>query len=65
VSRRPGIVLSSGLLAVALGVIGATLPVPFVALGPGPTYDTLGDYEGEPSSRSRGSRPSRRPGGST
>ena len=47
-SRRLGIVLSSGLLAVALSVIGATLPVPFVALGPGPTYDTLGDYEGEP-----------------
>ena len=46
--RRLGIVLSAVLLAVALGVIGATLPVPFVALGPGPTYDTRGDYEGEP-----------------
>lgn len=47
-SRRLGIVLSSGLLAVALTVIGSTLPVPFVALGPGPTYDTLGEFEGEP-----------------
>lgn len=39
-------VVAAGLLALALGVIGATLPVPFVALGPGPTYDTLGTYEG-------------------
>lgn len=39
-------VVAAGLLALALGVIGATLPVPFVALGPGPTHDTLGEYEG-------------------
>ncbi len=38
-------VVAAGLLALALGVIGATLPVPFVALGPGPTYDTLGPFE--------------------
>ena len=38
--------VAAGLLALALGVIGATLPVPFVALGPGPTHDTLGEYEG-------------------
>jgi PDZ domain-containing protein len=31
----------AALLAVALGVLGATLPVPMVALGPGPTYNTL------------------------
>jgi Lon-like protease len=40
--------LAAALLALSLGVIGATLPVPFVALGPGPTYDTLGEYEGTP-----------------
>lgn len=39
-------VVAAGLLAMALGVIGATLPVPFVALGPGPTHDTLGFHEG-------------------
>lgn len=39
-------VVAAGLLALSLGVIGATLPVPFVALGPGPTHDTLGLYEG-------------------
>ncbi|QJY44867.1 PDZ domain-containing protein [Pseudonocardia broussonetiae] len=45
-SRRPLTAVAAALLAVSLGVIGATLPVPFVALGPGPTHDTLGDYEG-------------------
>ena len=39
---------AAGLLALALGVLGATLPVPLVALGPGPTYDTLGDIDGTP-----------------
>ncbi|MCO1660756.1 PDZ domain-containing protein [Pseudonocardia sp. S2-4] len=32
---------AAGLLAVVLGVLGGTLPVPLVALGPGPTYNTL------------------------
>lgn len=41
-------VVAAALLALTLGVIGSTLPVPFVALGPGPTYDTLGDYEDAP-----------------
>ncbi|MFI5720143.1 PDZ domain-containing protein [Nocardia sp. NPDC051750] len=31
---------------VLLGVIGSVYTVPFVALGPGPTHDTLGEYEG-------------------
>jgi PDZ domain-containing protein len=31
----------AALLAVALGVLGGTLPIPMVALGPGPTYNTL------------------------
>ncbi len=39
-------VVPAVLLALALGVTGATLPVPFVALGPGPTYDVLGEFEG-------------------
>ena len=33
---------------VALGVLGATVQVPFVALGPGPTFNTLGEVDGEP-----------------
>ena len=35
-------------LAVGLGVGGSQLPVPYVALGPGPVYDTLGSAEGTP-----------------
>jgi PDZ domain-containing protein len=46
VTRRTWTVVSASLLALALGVLGATLPVPMVALGPGPTYDTLGTVEG-------------------
>jgi Lon-like protease len=47
VNRRTWTVVSASLLALALGVLGATLPVPMVALGPGPTYDTLGTVEGD------------------
>jgi Lon-like protease len=46
VNRRTWTVVSASLLALALGVLGATLPVPLVALGPGPTYDTLGTVDG-------------------
>jgi Lon-like protease len=38
--------MSAVLLAGVLGVLGTSLPVPLVALGPGPTYDTLGDVNG-------------------
>jgi Lon-like protease len=48
VKHRTWTVVSAGLLALALGVLGATLPVPLVALGPGPTYDTLGAVDGTP-----------------
>lgn len=40
--------MSAGLLALALGVLGATLPVPLVALGPGPTFNTLDSVKGTP-----------------
>jgi len=30
------------------GVLLPAVPVPYVALGPGPTFDTLGDVEGKP-----------------
>ncbi|RFU21905.1 PDZ domain-containing protein [Geodermatophilus marinus] len=42
-------VLSVGVvLLVVFGVLGAAVPVPYVAQVPGPTFDTLGDVEGEP-----------------
>lgn len=42
ISRRGWTVLLSFLIVITLGLVGAFVPVPFVALGPGPTYDTLG-----------------------
>ena len=35
-------------LLVLFGILGTTLPVPYVAQVPGPTFDTLGDIDGEP-----------------
>jgi Lon-like protease len=47
-ARRWRTLAAGAVLALALTVLGATLPVPFVALGPGPTYDTLGTFDGTP-----------------
>ncbi|CAN5501120.1 PDZ domain-containing protein [soil metagenome] len=33
---------------VAFGVLLAVVTVPFVSLGPGPTFDTLGEFDGKP-----------------
>lgn len=42
-------VLSVGVvLLVVFGVVGAAVPVPYVAQVPGPTFNTLGDVDGEP-----------------
>jgi Lon-like protease len=48
VYRRTWTLVAASLLALALCVLGLTLPVPMVALGPGPTYDTLGVVDGAP-----------------
>jgi PDZ domain-containing protein len=42
VNRRTWTLLTSVVLVVAFGLLGAFVRVPYVALGPGPTYDTLG-----------------------
>ncbi|CRK61906.1 Lon-like protease with PDZ domain [Alloactinosynnema sp. L-07] len=47
-SRRGWTVLISSLLVTALMVIGLFVPVPYVSLGPGPTYDTLGAVDDTP-----------------
>ncbi|MDQ3734151.1 MAG: hypothetical protein M3400_09180 [Actinomycetota bacterium] len=41
-SRRLGTLMVGAALLLTLGSLGAFLPVPYVALTPGPTYDTLG-----------------------
>jgi Lon-like protease len=47
-TRRGWTVLLSGLLVVVFGLTGAFVRVPYVAIGPGPTYDTLGTVSGAP-----------------
>ncbi|MGH3977766.1 MAG: YlbL family protein [Pseudonocardiaceae bacterium] len=46
-TRRTQTLLVSTGLAVVLGVLGGVATVPYVALGPGPTFDTLGRVEGK------------------
>jgi PDZ domain-containing protein len=42
-------VLAAGsVLLVLFGLLGAAVPVPYVAQVPGPTYNTLGEIDGEP-----------------
>ena len=38
----------AGFLTLALAVVGALLPVPYVVLSPGPTENTIGDVKGKP-----------------
>lgn len=47
-TTRTRTLVVAGFLAVALIVLGAVLPVPLIALGPGPTFNTLGDAAGHP-----------------
>lgn len=44
--RRTVTIAVSGALLVALVAVAALLPVPYVALSPGPTENTLGAYDG-------------------
>jgi len=45
-SRRSWTLVWSGIIVLALGLIGGFVQVPYVALGPGPTYDTLSSVGG-------------------
>jgi PDZ domain-containing protein len=47
VTRRTWTLLVSTGLAAVLGLLGGVATVPFVALGPGPTFNTLGVVEGK------------------
>ena len=47
-SRRRLTLMVAGVLTLMLGGVGALLPVPYVALSPGPTENTLGDVKGKP-----------------
>ncbi|TFV66372.1 UNVERIFIED_ORG: PDZ domain-containing protein [Bacillus sp. AZ43] len=47
-TRRIAVLTAGVVLLVLFGVLGTTLPVPYVAQVPGPTVNTLGDIDGEP-----------------
>jgi PDZ domain-containing protein len=46
VTRRIAVLTAGVVLLVLFGLLGTTLPVPYVAQVPGPTYNTLGDIDG-------------------
>jgi PDZ domain-containing protein len=48
VTRRTAVLTAGVVLLVLFGIMGATLPVPYVAQVPGPTFNTLGDIDGQP-----------------
>ncbi|HEX5119736.1 MAG TPA: PDZ domain-containing protein [Pseudonocardiaceae bacterium] len=47
-SRRTWTLVFSSVVAITLVLVGAFVPVPYVALGPGPTFDTLSSVDGTP-----------------
>ncbi|MDV6274276.1 PDZ domain-containing protein [Rhodococcus erythropolis] len=47
-NRRIVTLLAALAPIVVLGVVGTMVTVPYVALGPGPTFNTLGDVDGKP-----------------
>jgi PDZ domain-containing protein len=48
VTRRTAVLTAGVVLLVLFGLLGAVLPVPYVAQVPGPTFNTLGDIDGQP-----------------
>ncbi|MCW2704136.1 MAG: putative secreted protein containing a domain [Blastococcus sp.] len=48
VTRRIAVLTAGVVLLVLFGLLGTTLPVPYVAQVPGPTFNTLGDIKGSP-----------------
>ncbi|HEX2072851.1 MAG TPA: PDZ domain-containing protein [Geodermatophilus sp.] len=47
-TRRIAVLVVGVVLLLVFGVLGAAVPVPYVAQVPGPTFDTLGEVDGEP-----------------
>ncbi|UOY01317.1 YlbL family protein [Blastococcus sp. PRF04-17] len=56
-TRRTAVLTAGVVLLVLFGLLGTTLPVPYVAQVPGPTFNTLGDIDGEPIIRIVGREP--------
>jgi PDZ domain-containing protein len=48
VTRRSAVVVVGAVLLVLFGLLGAAVPVPYIAEVPGPTFNTLGAIDGTP-----------------
>jgi PDZ domain-containing protein len=59
VTRRIAVLTAGVVLLVLFGLLGTTLPVPYVAQVPGPTFNTLGDIDGSPIITVEGRDPNR------
>ncbi|MGH3632108.1 MAG: YlbL family protein, partial [Sciscionella sp.] len=46
-TRRTWTLVISVLMVAAFGLLGALVPIPYVAIGPGPTFNTLGAVDGK------------------
>ena len=64
-NRRISTLLVALAPIVAFGVLLALVTVPYVSLGPGPTFDTLGEVEGKEVVDIDGTHVHPRPGTST
>lgn len=58
-TRRIAVLTAGVVLLVLFGILGTTLPVPYVAQVPGPTFNTLGDIKGEPIISIQGREPNK------
>jgi PDZ domain-containing protein len=47
-TRRGITMVASGVLAAVLAIVGLAMPVPYVLLKPGPTFNTLGEFGNTP-----------------
>ena len=47
VTRRIAVLSTGAVLLLVFGLLGAAVPVPYVAQVPGPTYNTLGEIDGK------------------
>ena len=47
-TRRIAVLSTGAVLLLVFGLLGAAVPVPYVAQVPGPSFNTLGDIDGEP-----------------
>lgn len=47
-TRRNAVLSVGAVLLLVFGVLGTSVPVPYVAQVPGPTFNTLGEVDGEP-----------------